>query len=156
MTVWAACSKCYEVLLYTNTGSHSYAEKIQYNTINGSYFHMFGLKRDVFTDLDGTLTNGVFDSKKRNSATLAYSWPHFVQDQSCALATKPLAWDNGIVCEGTMRHIMFTHIRDLVLFQKLPLRVRLHQTMDEVTSDNETVYSNALGLLDDMEPRKEI
>ena len=51
---------------------------------------------------------------------------------------------------------MFTHIRDLVLFQKLPLRVRLHQTMDEATSDNETVYTNVLGLFGDMEPRKEI
>jgi hypothetical protein len=49
---------------------------------------------------------------------------------------------------------MFTHIKDLVLFQKLPLRVRLHQTMDEVTSENETVYTNALGLIEDMEPRK--
>jgi hypothetical protein len=59
---------------------------------------MIGLKRDVFTDLDGTLTNGVFDSKTRTSATLAHGWPHLVQDKACALATKPLAWDNGIVC----------------------------------------------------------
>lgn len=45
---------------------------------------------------------------------------------------------------------MFTHIIDQVMFQKLPIRVRLHQTMDEVTSDNETFYTDTLGLIHDM------
>ena len=111
---------------------------------------MHGLKRDVFYDLDGTLTNGVFDTKTRTSAVLAYGWPHFKQDSSCALPKTPALWDNGVICSGTMRHVMFTHIIDQVMFQKLPIRVRLHQTMDEVTSDNETFYTDTLGLIHDM------
>ena len=45
MTTWQACAKCWNSLLYTNTGANYFAEKIKYNTINGSYFDMYGLKR---------------------------------------------------------------------------------------------------------------
>jgi len=74
MTVWQACSKCDNLLIYTNFGATYYASNIQYTNIAGSYYNMLGLKREVFYDLDGSLTNNVFDSNTRTSATLTYGW----------------------------------------------------------------------------------
>ena len=93
MTVWQACSKCDNLLLYTNFGAIYYASNIKYTNIDGSYYHMLGLKREVFYDLDGTLTNNVFDSNTRTSATLTYGWSHLLQDPACLSATDPASWD---------------------------------------------------------------
>ncbi len=83
MTVWQACSKCDNLLLYTNFGATYFASKISYNNIQGAIYNMLGLKREVFYDLDGTLTNNVFDSSSRTSAALTYGWPHLLQDSAC-------------------------------------------------------------------------
>lgn len=45
MTVWQACSKCDNLLLYTNFGATYYASKITYSNINGAFYNMLGLKR---------------------------------------------------------------------------------------------------------------
>ncbi len=89
MTVWQACSKCDNILLYTNFGAAYYTSQIQYSNIYGDYLDMLGLKREVFYDTDGTLTNGVFDSTTRASATLTFGWEHLLQDPACLPATVP-------------------------------------------------------------------
>ncbi len=127
MTVWRACSKCFQPLLYTNTGASYFASQISYSNINGSYFAMYGLKRQAFYDTDGTLTNNVFDSKTRTSAVLAYGYEHLLQDAACARPNNPTLWDSATLCEkSTVRHIMFTHFTDKTLFLKIPIHVRLH------------------------------
>jgi hypothetical protein len=45
MTVWQACSKCDNLLLYTNFGATYYASKISYSGIYGAFYNMLGLKR---------------------------------------------------------------------------------------------------------------
>ena len=45
MTVWQACSKCDNLLLYTNFGATYYTSQIQYSAINGKFLNMLGLKR---------------------------------------------------------------------------------------------------------------
>lgn len=73
---------------------------------------MLGLKREVFHDLDGTLTNNVFDAVTRTSGTLTYGWPHLLQDAACVNATDPPLWDTGAVCDSsvTVRQVMFTNL----------------------------------------------
>lgn len=112
MTVWQSCSKCDNLLLYTNFGATYWAEKISYTNINGNFYHMLGLKKEVFYDKDGTLTNGVFDSTTRTSATLTFGWPHLLQDIACVKGTTPTQWDNGAVCDQTvtLRQVMFTNL----------------------------------------------
>lgn len=114
MTVWQACSKCDNVLLYTNFGANYYASNILYQGINGPFYNMLGLKREVFYDMDGSLTNTNFDSNTRTSATLTYGFPHLLQDPACLSATDPTAWDSGAVCDQTVtvRQVMMTNLQD--------------------------------------------
>lgn len=115
MTVWQACSKCDQIKLYTNFGATYYASQISYQGINGAYYNMLGLKRDVFYDLDGTLTNMYFDSNTRTSGALTYGWPHLLQDPACLNSSTPDLWDNGAVCDQTVtvRQVMFTNIQKM-------------------------------------------
>jgi hypothetical protein len=114
MTVWQTCSKCDNLLLYTNFGATYFASKIQYSDIDGSFFNMLGLKKEVFYDVDGTLTGGVFDSTPRTSATLTYGWDHLLQDSACKSATDPNLWDSASACDQTalIRQVMFTNIQN--------------------------------------------
>ena len=114
MTVWQACSKCDNLLLYTNFGASYYASQISYQNIKGGYYDMLGLKREVFYDLDGTLTNGVFDSDTRTSATLTFGWPHLLQDSACVSASTPALWDTAAVCGSSakVRQVMFTNLQN--------------------------------------------
>lgn len=136
MTVWQACSKCDNLLLYTNFGATYYASNIKYTNIAGSYYHMLGLKREVFYDLDGSLTNTVFDSNTRTSATLTYGWEHLLQDSACLSATDPLSWDKGTVCDQTVtvRQVMMTNLQDTQLFKSQSQRTRMIASVEEVTS----------------------
>ncbi len=72
---------------------------------------MLGLKREVFYDLDGTLTNNIFDSVTRASATLTFGWPHILQDSACVSADDPTLWDSGALCNEsvTVRQVMFSN-----------------------------------------------
>lgn len=76
---------------------------------------MLGLKRDVFYDLDGSLTSVVFNSTNssvRTSATLTYGWPHLLQDPACRNASNSSKWDNAAVCDqtATIKQVMFTNL----------------------------------------------
>jgi hypothetical protein len=156
MTVWQACSKCDNVLLYTNFGATYFASKISYTNINGGFYDMLGLKREVFYDLDGSLTNGVFDSVTRLSATLTFGWRHLLQDPACVSATNPALWDTAAVCGPTVtvRQVMFANMINPELFSRQSIRVRMHADFDEVTSPNETYYTGAFSLQKNMEPKK--
>lgn len=99
MTVWQTCSKCDNLLLYTNFGANYFISKIQYADIDGKFFNMLGLKKDVFYDLDGSATNGMFDATSRTSATISFGWPHLLQDPACKPATDPTLWDNACTCD---------------------------------------------------------
>jgi hypothetical protein len=114
MTVWQACSKCDNLLLYTNFGATYFSSKISYQNINGAFYELLGMKREVFYDLDGTLTNGVFDSVTRPSATLTFGWTHLLQDPACVKATTPTLWDSAAVCgpSVTVRQVMFTNMQN--------------------------------------------
>lgn len=100
--------------MYTNFGATYFASQISYNNVNGDFYNMLGLKREVFYDMDGTLTNGVFDSNTRTSAALTYGWPHLLQDTACLQADVPTSWDTGAVCgeSVTVRSVMFTNLQN--------------------------------------------
>ena len=73
---------------------------------------MLGLKKDVFYDLDGSATKGVFDTTARTSATISFGWPHLLQDPACKNATDSTLWDKACVCDQTVtvRQVMFTNL----------------------------------------------
>jgi hypothetical protein len=83
-TIWESCSKCDNVLLYTNLGAVYKASAISYTNVQGKYFHMKGLEREIFYDLDGTLTNRAnFNSRTITSGALVKGYPHLLQDPAC-------------------------------------------------------------------------
>ncbi len=73
---------------------------------------MGDVKRDVFYDVDGTLTKTYFDGRPRGSATMTNGWPHLLQDPECLSATNASLWDSAAVCNGTstVRQVMFTNL----------------------------------------------
>lgn len=132
MTVWKTCSKCDNLLLYTNFGATYFSQKIKYTDIDGKYFKMLGLKKEVFYDLDGTMTNGVFDSKTRTSATVSYGWEHLLQDPACLPATDPTLWDKATACDQTVtvRQVMFTNLQNTDEFKSTSMKARMLATFD--------------------------
>jgi len=75
---------------------------------------MLGLKREVFNDLDGSLTSEFLSPSAGAPGTLTYGWPHLLQDPACVNATDSSFWDNGAFCDATVtvRQVMFTNILD--------------------------------------------
>lgn len=102
------------------------------------------------------MTNGVFDSRTRTRASLAYGWPHLLQDPACVNATDPTLWDKGTVCGETvtMRQVMFANLQDTNLFKSISQRSRMLGSVEEMTSPNETVFTSAYSLQGNMEPKK--
>ncbi len=147
MTVWQACSKCDQIKLYTNTGAQYFATNIQYMNINGPYFFMMGdVKRDVFYDVDGSLTRTVFDGKARSTGTLTYGWPHLLQDSECLPASNRSLWDSAALCNGTsiVRQVMFTNLIKELEFSGQPMRVRMINGVEDAS--NATVFTSILSL----------
>ncbi len=100
---------------------------------------MLGLKREVFYDLDGSLTNTVHTSSvTRPSATLTNGWPHLLQDPACVPATNSTLWDSAAVCDQTVtvRQVMITNLQDTELFKSQPQKTRMISSVEEVTSVN--------------------
>ena len=60
---------------------------------------MLGLKRDIFYDLDGSLTNTHFNAKTIDKGALVQGFPHLLQEPACAVAATPSKWDNAAVCD---------------------------------------------------------
>lgn len=158
MTVWQSCSKCDNLLLYTNFGATYYASNISYQDIQGAYYNMLGLKREVFYDLDGSLTNNVFDNNTRTSATLTYGFPHLLQDPACLSASDPTLWDTGAACDSTVtvRQTMFCNLIDPNVFRSQPIRVNMLASVEDVTNPNLTTYTAAYSLQQNMEPKLEL
>ncbi len=156
MTVWQACSKCDNLLLYTNFGATYFASKISYSGIDGGFYNMLGLQREVFYDLDGTLTNGVFDSVTRSRATLTFGWPHILQDPACIKGTNAVLWDNAAICgpSVTVRQVMFANMMNTQEFVRQSIKVRMLANVEEVTSPTETFFTGAFSLQKNMEPKK--
>jgi hypothetical protein len=98
--------------LYTNFGAAYFISNIKYANINGKFFKMLGLKKEVFYDMDGSATNGTFDATPRTRATISFGWPHLLQDRACQPASNPTLWDNACICDqtATVRQVMFTNL----------------------------------------------
>jgi hypothetical protein len=151
MTVWQTCSKCDNILLYTNFGAAAFVSKIKYSDINGKFFNMLGLKREVFYDMDGTATNGVFDANTRTSATVAFGWPHLMQDPACKPAGDLTLWDNACTCDPTVtvRQVMFTNLAKKDEFKSISIKARMLATLDEKTKTDEKIFTSVFSLQKD-------
>lgn len=118
---------------------------------------MIGMKRDVFYDLDGSATNGVFDANTRTSATIINNFQHIAAETDCVSATTPAEWDSTIVCDGSLNveQVAFKNLMKKTEFMSIPIKVKLLSTIDEVVASDDTDHTTAYSLQQDMEPKKE-
>ena len=96
---------------------------------------MLGLKKEVFYDLDGSATNGMFDTTTRTSATIINGWPHMLQDPACKSATNSTLWDSAATCDSTVtvRQVSFNNIINQQEFKSVSMKARMIATYDEKT-----------------------
>jgi hypothetical protein len=76
MTVFQSCSQCDNMDLLVTSGKSSFFEQIQYTNVSGSYLYWNGPRRNIFYDLDGSLTADLFDGVNRTATTLSPYYVH--------------------------------------------------------------------------------
>jgi hypothetical protein len=129
MTPLQSCSECFDFRLWVTGGKTTYFKNITYNNIQGSYIFWEKWRREVFMDLDGTLTapiatNLSLPAQSKGSVT-PYRASLLVPDH-CYNISGAL-WDNSIYCDETqtLRGILFTNAIPELEFSSIDIRVRL-------------------------------
>ena len=61
MTPLQSCSECYNVKVWVTGGKTTYFQNITYYNIQGNYIFWEKWRREMFIDLDGTLTKPIKD-----------------------------------------------------------------------------------------------
>lgn len=111
MTVFKSCSVCENELVRTTVGVCSYFSGISYTDVNASYIFWNIPYREVYYDLDGSLSGTDFDGVTRTSATVIPYFTHMDIAGQCNNATNPPLWNGSLVCGSStvVRKIMFTN-----------------------------------------------
>ena len=125
-TVMQTCSKCDNILLYTNAAQEYLVDNIIMTNVSGNYLFMNGHKREIIYDTDASLSRS-FDggSASRTSATIVYGYTHLAAEAACSPSNATSKWDNALACDQsvTVRKVMFTNFINKELFQRTPMKV---------------------------------
>jgi hypothetical protein len=139
------CSKCDDKMFFTNTGTEVFFRNLTFNSINGQYLLMLGLKRDVIYDQDASFA-GIFgnDNGQTTSATIIRGYNHIANyNQASCHGPAENKWDGAILCDQTVtiRRIFFTNVIDLNTFNNQFMKVipiNSYEEDVEPTSDPST------------------
>ena len=117
--------------------------------MNGSYYNMLGVRRDVFYDMDGSATNGVFDSTTRTSATITNNWAHLLEDAGCTTPTTIDKWGGTIACDQTVpiRQVLFNNLIKLLEFKGISIKAKLLNDISTLLDENVTEYSESFSIM---------
>jgi hypothetical protein len=101
------------------------------------YIRFNFVRREIYYDMDGSLTNLVFDGNTRPNATLI---PYFVHNDfapTCVNATNQTQWNISLLCDSTVvvRSIAFGNAIPEVGFQAANINVyRLTNSTQNISS----------------------
>lgn len=111
MTVFRSCSGCENELIRATTGKATFFEGISYTDVNASYIFWQIPRREVYYDLDGSLSSTVFDGTTRTKTTITPYFPHNDIPGTCFNATTPTKWDSAQLCgsNAVVRTVVFTN-----------------------------------------------
>lgn len=115
MTIFESCSRCWHPKLKISGGKTTKFKNIK--IFNSSKMVVWiGLKREVYIDLDGSLTG-----QAGSSITPAY--PHLMGIPDCTHS--PVIWDNAVICNSKtqLRSILFKHFLPYELFFGVDMRI---------------------------------
>jgi hypothetical protein len=110
-------------------GKTTYFKNITYNNILGNYVFWQKWRREIFMDLDGSMTAPIATSlslaPQTGGSVTPYRASLLVPDH-CYNLSGPV-WDNAIYCDDTqtLRGILFTNAIPSLDFGSIDIRVRL-------------------------------
>ena len=134
MSAFESCSKCWHPKLMISGGKITKFSKI--TLVNTTKMvKWMGLRREVFIDLDGSLTGEI-------GGGITPAYPHLIGVPECQLADD--SWDTAVVCNNKtqLRSVLFKNLQPYELFFGVDMRVlRLGDRFDlnQSTLDNFTV-----------------
>jgi hypothetical protein len=132
-TVFHSCSVCENMLVRATTGKTSYFENIKYTNVTGKYIFWNFPRRELYIDLDGSLTNTVYDGTTRAKASVTPYYPHNEIPGKCGNATDQTRWDDSIVCNADtpMKTVMMTNGIPSSWFQNTQIKFFRLSTPDQ-------------------------
>ncbi len=105
------CAKCNNYRYYTNVGTEVFFKQVSFTSINGLAVSMYGDRKDIIYDLDGSLSTYFFNTTQANG-TLMNSFNHitFSQDR-CRISTWD-SWGSLVFCgsNAIIRRITLTNV----------------------------------------------
>jgi hypothetical protein len=135
--MFITCSKCDDLMLFTNLGNEIFLKNLTFNGVDANYLLMLGLKRDIIYDLDASLSNQFDGGHNRTSATIIHNYNHIsaYYQRNCTQPTED-KWDSAIMCDQTIniRRVTFTNIMELSTFNGQYMKVKPISSYDEVVS----------------------
>ena len=129
MVITETCSKCDIVYLFTNTAQTYEVQKIEYHNITSKKLLMNGLQRDIIYDLDGSFSEGFYETD-HSSASILHNFPHLQQDGACHEPSDE-AWGDALLCTDEVVRVMFTNIESKNMFKFVPMKVQLLESLSE-------------------------
>jgi hypothetical protein len=112
MTVFQSCSECDNEMLSVTSGRASFFQGISYSNVLGNYIKWNGPRRNIFYDIDGSLSSNLFNGStiRPNSTILPY-YVHNDIAGKCFIATNQTLWNTSLICDNTsvVRTVMITN-----------------------------------------------
>lgn len=104
------CAKCYIYNYFTNVGTEVFFKKVTFDSIDGQAVSMYGERRDIIYDTDGSLSPYFFNSTQDNG-TLVNSFPHITFNSDECRTSNLTAWSSLAFCDSStiVRRIMLTN-----------------------------------------------
>ena len=131
MTPLQSCSECFNFKLWVTGGKTTLFENIQYNNILGKYIFWEKWRREIFVDLDGTMSLPLKQAitpaiPAQSKAVISPYRPSLMVPNHCYRVTNDL-WDNSVYCDQTitMRGILFTNPGPFIDFFSINIKVNL-------------------------------
>lgn len=103
MTPLKSCARCEDTRYYVSGGITTFFENITFNNIQGKYLYWTPVRRDIFIDLDGTLTAhlealiGAITTKQK-AGTITPNRVSLLVPGHCYSAGGT-AWDDSLYCD---------------------------------------------------------
>lgn len=150
MTPLQSCSECYHFKLWVTGGKTTMFENIQYNNILGKYIFWEKWRREIFIDLDGTMSlpfkNAITPAiPAQSKAVISPYRPSLMVPGHCYRVTTTDLWDNSVYCDQTitLRGILVTNGIPFIDFNAIDMKVNLMaDAAENVTLEAEAQFSS--------------
>lgn len=126
------------------TGKCTFFQNISYTNVNSRYIFWNNMPRNIFYDMDGTLSGSKFNggTARYNSTILPY-YVHNDGISGCSNNTNSSLWDTSMICDNTtqVRTIMITNALPFQNFQNQLIKFYRLQTPTDNISNITSGYS---------------